>query len=97
MRSIRLMIAIRKHPRLAVGGSRPMPCYRRLQDRQRMFGIWFGAVLRGDNEPISIGARSNIQEHAMLHTDPGFPSPSGRIAPSVTARSCMAAPSAMAH
>jgi carbonic anhydrase/acetyltransferase-like protein (isoleucine patch superfamily) len=36
-------------------------------------GIWFGAVLRGDNEPIRIGARSNIQEHAMLHTDPRFP------------------------
>lgn len=36
-------------------------------------GIWFGAVLRGDNEPITIGARSNIQEGAMLHADPGFP------------------------
>jgi carbonic anhydrase/acetyltransferase-like protein (isoleucine patch superfamily) len=36
-------------------------------------GLWFGAVLRGDNEPIVIGARSNVQEHAMLHTDPGFP------------------------
>lgn len=36
-------------------------------------GIWFGAVLRGDNEPIVIGARSNIQEGAMLHADPGFP------------------------
>jgi carbonic anhydrase/acetyltransferase-like protein (isoleucine patch superfamily) len=36
-------------------------------------GIWFGAVLRGDNEPIRVGARSNIQEHALLHTDPGFP------------------------
>ncbi|WP_019013394.1 gamma carbonic anhydrase family protein [Elioraea tepidiphila] len=35
--------------------------------------IWFGAVLRGDNEPIMIGARSNIQEGAMLHADPGFP------------------------
>ncbi|MEO3385668.1 gamma carbonic anhydrase family protein [Mesorhizobium sp. CAU 1741] len=35
--------------------------------------IWFGAVLRGDNETITIGARSNIQEHSMLHTDPGFP------------------------
>lgn len=35
--------------------------------------IWFGAVLRGDNEPISVGARSNIQEGAMLHADPGFP------------------------
>jgi carbonic anhydrase/acetyltransferase-like protein (isoleucine patch superfamily) len=36
-------------------------------------GIWFGAVLRGDNELISIGARTNIQEHSMLHTDMGFP------------------------
>jgi len=35
--------------------------------------VWFGAVLRGDNEPISIGARSNIQDGAVLHTDPGFP------------------------
>jgi carbonic anhydrase/acetyltransferase-like protein (isoleucine patch superfamily) len=36
-------------------------------------GIWFGAVLRGDNEEIEVGARSNIQEHAVLHTDMGFP------------------------
>lgn len=36
-------------------------------------GIWFGAVLRGDIEPIVIGARSNIQEHCVLHTDAGFP------------------------
>ena len=36
-------------------------------------GIWFGAVLRGDNELIDIGDRTNIQEGAMLHTDPGFP------------------------
>lgn len=35
--------------------------------------VWFGAVLRGDNEPITIGARSNVQEGAMLHADPGFP------------------------
>ena len=35
--------------------------------------VWFCAVLRGDNEPIQIGEGSNIQEHAMLHTDPGFP------------------------
>ncbi|HVL57626.1 MAG TPA: gamma carbonic anhydrase family protein [Burkholderiaceae bacterium] len=34
--------------------------------------IWFGAVLRGDNEPIRIGARSNVQENSVLHTDPGF-------------------------
>jgi carbonic anhydrase/acetyltransferase-like protein (isoleucine patch superfamily) len=36
-------------------------------------GIWFGAVIRGDNEPIEIGERTNIQEMCMLHTDPGAP------------------------
>jgi carbonic anhydrase/acetyltransferase-like protein (isoleucine patch superfamily) len=36
-------------------------------------GIWFGAVLRGDNELIRVGRDTNIQEHAMLHTDMGFP------------------------
>jgi carbonic anhydrase/acetyltransferase-like protein (isoleucine patch superfamily) len=36
-------------------------------------GIWFGATLRGDNELISVGARSNIQEGCALHTDMGFP------------------------
>jgi carbonic anhydrase/acetyltransferase-like protein (isoleucine patch superfamily) len=35
--------------------------------------IWFGAVLRGDNEPIVIGDDSNIQELCVLHTDPGAP------------------------
>ncbi len=35
--------------------------------------IWFGSVLRGDNEEISIGQGSNIQEQCVLHTDPGFP------------------------
>ena len=35
--------------------------------------VWFGAVLRGDNEPISVGDESNVQESAVLHTDPGFP------------------------
>ena len=35
--------------------------------------VWFGAVLRADNEPIVIGARSNVQENAVLHTDPGRP------------------------
>ncbi|MCR4266467.1 gamma carbonic anhydrase family protein [Nitratireductor sp. ZSWI3] len=39
----------------------------------RNAGIWFGAVLRGDNEPIEIGEGSNIQEHCVLHTDKGFP------------------------
>jgi len=35
--------------------------------------IWWHAVLRGDNEPIVIGDRSNIQDGSVLHTDPGFP------------------------
>src|SRR6516164_7021591 len=35
--------------------------------------VWFGAVLRGDNEWIELGARSQIQDNATLHTDPGFP------------------------
>lgn len=35
--------------------------------------VWFGSVLRGDNEPIVIGEGSNIQENCVLHTDPGFP------------------------
>lgn len=39
----------------------------------RDVGIWFCSVLRGDTEPIRIGARSNVQEHTMIHTDPGFP------------------------
>ena len=36
-------------------------------------GIWFGAVLRGDNEPITVGEATNIQECCVLHTDMGFP------------------------
>lgn len=35
--------------------------------------IWFGATLRGDNEPIVIGENSNVQEGAVLHTDMGSP------------------------
>ena len=35
--------------------------------------IWFGAVLRGDNEWIELGERSQIQDNSTLHTDPGFP------------------------
>jgi carbonic anhydrase/acetyltransferase-like protein (isoleucine patch superfamily) len=35
--------------------------------------VWFSATLRGDNEIISIGAYSNVQDGAVMHTDPGFP------------------------
>ena len=40
--------------------------------------VWFGAVLRGDNEWIELGERSQIQDNATLHTDPGFPLTIGR-------------------
>ncbi|MBX9911308.1 MAG: gamma carbonic anhydrase family protein [Beijerinckiaceae bacterium] len=36
-------------------------------------GVWFGAVMRGDNEWIEIGQGSNVQEGCVLHTDMGFP------------------------
>lgn len=35
--------------------------------------VWFGAVLRGDNDPIIIGEGSNIQDGAVCHTDLGYP------------------------
>ena len=35
--------------------------------------VWFGAVVRGDTERVEIGQRSNIQDVAVLHSDPGFP------------------------
>ena len=34
--------------------------------------VWYGAVLRGDNDRITLGARSNVQDGSVLHTDPGF-------------------------
>lgn len=40
--------------------------------------IWFGAVLRGDNDPITIGEDSNIQDGSVLHTDVGEPLTIGR-------------------
>jgi carbonic anhydrase/acetyltransferase-like protein (isoleucine patch superfamily) len=35
--------------------------------------VWFGSVLRGDNELIEIGEGSNVQDNCTFHTDPGFP------------------------
>ncbi|WP_413718906.1 gamma carbonic anhydrase family protein [Silicimonas sp. MF1-12-2] len=40
--------------------------------------VWFGATLRGDNEPITIGEGSNIQENCVIHTDLGYPCTVGR-------------------
>jgi carbonic anhydrase/acetyltransferase-like protein (isoleucine patch superfamily) len=38
-----------------------------------MASVWYGSTLRGDNEWIEVGARTNIQENCTLHTDPGLP------------------------
>jgi carbonic anhydrase/acetyltransferase-like protein (isoleucine patch superfamily) len=40
--------------------------------------VWFNCVLRADNEPISVGENSNIQDGSILHVDPGFPINIGR-------------------
>ena len=40
--------------------------------------VWFGAVLRGDNDPITVGPDSNIQDGSVLHTDMGSPLTLGR-------------------
>lgn len=44
----------------------------------RNASVWFGAVLRGDNEPITIGEDSNVQDGAVMHTDMGSPLTLGR-------------------
>src|SRR5277367_904159 len=67
-----------RRPAAVPAGRRPLldRSYR-LPDRRCSVGIdvgiWFGATLRGDNEPIVIGARTNIQESCTLHTDMGSP------------------------
>lgn len=40
-------------------------------------GIWFSCVVRGDDAPISIGRRTNIQDLTMIHADPGVPNTIG--------------------
>lgn len=35
--------------------------------------IWFGVVIRGDTAPVRIGARSNVQDNTVIHTDEGMP------------------------
>ena len=39
----------------------------------RNVNLWFGAILRGDNDPITIGDNTNVQDAAVLHTDDGVP------------------------
>ncbi len=45
---------------------------------ERNASVWFGAVLRGDNEWIAVGEGSNVQDGAVLHTDPGLKLSIGR-------------------
>ncbi|UWN51407.1 Carnitine operon protein CaiE [Alcanivorax sp. ALC70] len=40
--------------------------------------VWFGAVIRGDNDLIEIGDNSNVQENSVLHVDPGVPMKIGK-------------------
>lgn len=40
--------------------------------------VWWGAVIRGDNDLITVGEGSNIQDGSVLHTDPGYPLDIGR-------------------
>ena len=39
--------------------------------------VWFGAILRGDSEPLRIGKGSNVQDGTVIHADPGFPTTLG--------------------
>ncbi len=45
---------------------------------ERDVSVWYGATIRGDNEPVTLGAGSNVQENAVLHVDPGYPLTVGR-------------------
>ena len=45
---------------------------------EKNVSVWWGAVLRGDNDRIAIGDNSNIQDGSTLHVDPGFPLTIGR-------------------
>ena len=51
--------------------------------------VWYNAVLRADQEKITIGAFSNVQDNCVLHTDPGFPTKVGR--------DCTVGPAAILH
>jgi carbonic anhydrase/acetyltransferase-like protein (isoleucine patch superfamily) len=39
--------------------------------------LWFGAVVRGDDAPVRVGAKTNVQDHVMIHADPGTPNDIG--------------------
>ena len=61
----------------AIIGSRRTPA---LIGRVRLLknaSVWFGAVLRGDNDWIIVGENSNVQDNSVIHTDPGQPTTIG--------------------
>ena len=64
-----------KHPVLDPEGCWVAPSADLIADVRLGAGanVWFGAVIRGDNTPIIVGARTNVQEGAMLHSDAGAP------------------------
>ena len=45
---------------------------------QKNASVWFSAVIRGDNDPITIGENSNVQDGSVLHSDAGLPLTIGR-------------------
>ncbi|MGA8053111.1 MAG: gamma carbonic anhydrase family protein [Burkholderiales bacterium] len=45
---------------------------------EQQANVWFGTIIRGDNDLITIGERANIQDASVLHTDPGIPLAIGR-------------------
>ena len=58
---------------------------------KRDSSVWFGAMIRADNEPIIVGEGSNVQENCVLHVDPGLPLIIGNrctIGHSVTLHGC---------
>ena len=57
----------------------------------RNVNLWFGAILRGDNDPITIGDDTNIQDGSVLHTDEGVPLTIAPTSPSATKPCCTAA------
>jgi carbonic anhydrase/acetyltransferase-like protein (isoleucine patch superfamily) len=68
-------LALEKPGLLLGEGAYIAPTARLIGDVQigRASSVWFGAVLRGDSEKITLGNESNIQDNAVLHTDPGIP------------------------
>ena len=63
------------HPEARAADSAALVGDVRLDSRS---SVWYGAVLRGDEGSIRVGEGSNIQDQAVLHSDPGFPALVGR-------------------